>query len=284
MQGENSLIRCQNSSILKTTIKNKEKRNLYEKEKRKKKLLAAACALAMLSCSPLTALAGTWQSDDRGWWYQQDDGSYPAGSWFEDQGIWYHFDESGYMQTGWIMVNGTYFYLEPSGAMRTDDLVQDGIVYHFNSDGSCINPGTDSTGSGDFSQEDLDSLAYSLEIYTWMNQIEGVFDDMEQWAVMIQNGRSEEVKTSIAAYRQYLEEFCNATPPTRYAAVHAELVLASKDILLIMDQVVLLADSYQSGTLTNGQSQGITNEMSRLSNDFIAHLDQASAILDTIEE
>ena len=28
-----------------------------------------------------TVYAGTWRSDANGWWYQNDDGSYPAGKW-----------------------------------------------------------------------------------------------------------------------------------------------------------------------------------------------------------
>lgn len=31
-----------------------------------------------------TSLAGTWQSDSAGWWYQNDDGSYISNQWFQD--------------------------------------------------------------------------------------------------------------------------------------------------------------------------------------------------------
>ena len=29
----------------------------------------------------MTVSAGQWQSDTNGWWWQNDDGSYPVGSW-----------------------------------------------------------------------------------------------------------------------------------------------------------------------------------------------------------
>lgn len=30
---------------------------------------------------PLTSFAGEWKSDNNGWWYQNDDGSYPKNTW-----------------------------------------------------------------------------------------------------------------------------------------------------------------------------------------------------------
>ena len=56
--------------------------------------------------------------NDRGWWYQKADGTYPASQWMEIGGRWYYFDAQGYMATGWVNVNGVYYYLDTtSGAM-----------------------------------------------------------------------------------------------------------------------------------------------------------------------
>ena len=41
-------------------------------------MITAAAAVFALS---LTAYAGQWKNDSRGWWYQNDDGSYPAATW-----------------------------------------------------------------------------------------------------------------------------------------------------------------------------------------------------------
>ncbi len=43
------------------------------------------------------AMAGEWKRDDLGWWYQNDDGSYPTDGWQEINGKQYYFNSSGYM-------------------------------------------------------------------------------------------------------------------------------------------------------------------------------------------
>ena len=37
---------------------------------------------------PLTSFAGEWKSDNNGWWYQNDDGSYPKNTWQWIDGAW----------------------------------------------------------------------------------------------------------------------------------------------------------------------------------------------------
>ena len=49
--------------------------------KRSKKIVALAMAALMTAGSGMTVSAGQWQSDTNGWWWQNDDGSYPVGSW-----------------------------------------------------------------------------------------------------------------------------------------------------------------------------------------------------------
>ena len=50
----------------------------------------------------------TVEAGQYGWWYEQDNGSYPAGGWELISGNWYYFNGSGYMQTGGLsrMENG----------------------------------------------------------------------------------------------------------------------------------------------------------------------------------
>lgn len=60
-------------------IKNKRKE---EKRMKKTKLLFATLGVsAILS---MTSFAGEWKQDNTGWWYQNDDGTYPVSSWFQD--------------------------------------------------------------------------------------------------------------------------------------------------------------------------------------------------------
>lgn len=48
---------------------------------RNKKLMTTILAGVMISAFSIPAFAGSWQSDSTGWWWQNDDGSYPANSW-----------------------------------------------------------------------------------------------------------------------------------------------------------------------------------------------------------
>lgn len=77
---------------------------------------------------------GTWQSDDRGWWYQHSDGTYTKNGWEEIKGQWYFFDENGYMKTGWIDWEGKRYYCDDSGAMLKDTTTPDGTILGY--DGS----------------------------------------------------------------------------------------------------------------------------------------------------
>lgn len=58
-------------------------------------------AVLSIACS-VTALAGAWQQDAKGWWYQNDDGSYTKNGWQWIDGNGdgtsecYYFNEDGY--------------------------------------------------------------------------------------------------------------------------------------------------------------------------------------------
>lgn len=62
---------------------------------RKAKLLIATLAMSAMMAS--TALAGEWKQDQTGWWYQNDDGSYPISTWQDIEGKQYYFGADGYM-------------------------------------------------------------------------------------------------------------------------------------------------------------------------------------------
>lgn len=91
---------------------------------RKKLVQLLATTVIVSAClSPFTAFAGTWQLNDTGWWYQNEDASYPYSSWQLIDGNWYVFDNNGYMYTGWYNDNGTWYYLADSGAMLANQWV-----------------------------------------------------------------------------------------------------------------------------------------------------------------
>lgn len=71
-----------------------------------------------------------WKKDQNGWWYQRDDGSYPANAWEFIDGSWYYFDGRGYRVSGWLLLGNTYYYMNTDGKMQTG-WVQDGGVYYY---------------------------------------------------------------------------------------------------------------------------------------------------------
>lgn len=69
----------------------------------KKKLLTTVCATAMSLSLCIPAFAGQWMSNDTGWWWQEDNGSYPVSQWKwldgnnDGTAECYYFDGNGYM-------------------------------------------------------------------------------------------------------------------------------------------------------------------------------------------
>lgn len=92
--------------------------------------------------------SGEWIQDTVGWWYKNQDGTYPKSCWqqlsYNGTSEWYHFDEKGYMQTGWFTdEDGNIYYLHAvgdgtRGRMVTGWNLIDGKWYYFNtvSDGT----------------------------------------------------------------------------------------------------------------------------------------------------
>lgn len=81
--------------------------------------------------------SGNWKQDEKGWWFQKTDGSYPKNEWIMNNNIWYHFDPEGYMQTGWIELNNLKYFLNADGSMISNNWsLQNGKWFFFSSDGS----------------------------------------------------------------------------------------------------------------------------------------------------
>ena len=93
---------------------------------RKTRLLLTVLSLSAALSS--TALAGTWQSDSTGWWYQNDDGTYPANTWQwidgNGDGISenYYFDADGYCLTGTTTPDSST--VNADGALTINGIVQ----------------------------------------------------------------------------------------------------------------------------------------------------------------
>ena len=88
-----------------------------------KKLAAIALSAVLALSLSVPAFAGAWKNDGIGWWYQKDDGSYPANQWFQESGDWYFFNYLGYrVDNAWI----GFYYLGKDGKMLHDTVTPDG--------------------------------------------------------------------------------------------------------------------------------------------------------------
>ncbi len=96
--------------------------------KRSKKIVALAMAALMTAGSGMTVSAGQWQSDTNGWWWQNDDGSYPVGSWQwldgnnDGTAECYYFDGNGYMLANTITPDG--YSVDGNGAWVVNGVIQ----------------------------------------------------------------------------------------------------------------------------------------------------------------
>ncbi|MDO5776092.1 MAG: hypothetical protein Q4P22_05680 [Eubacteriales bacterium] len=87
--------------------------------------------------SDQTSTSGSWQKNDRGWWYLYSDGTWAQGCWKMINGAWYYFDKEGYIKTGWQNINNQWYYLDPvNGDMWHDRMTPDG--YYLNAKGKYI--------------------------------------------------------------------------------------------------------------------------------------------------
>ena len=99
----------------------------------KKRIVTVVLTLAVVfgsAAGPVwsaKAAGGSWMySGD--WWYQHEDGGYPADGWEYIDGNWYLFDGAGWMLTGWQLEGGAWYYLDASGAMAADAWIGDYYV------------------------------------------------------------------------------------------------------------------------------------------------------------
>ena len=91
-------------------------------------ILASIASIAI----GMTAWAGTWKSDQNGWWYQNEDGSYPAATWQwidgngDGIGECYYFNEAGYCLMSATTPDGCT--VDASGAWTVNGIVQTKVV------------------------------------------------------------------------------------------------------------------------------------------------------------
>lgn len=112
------------------------------KNKMLKKGLAIGMSAFLLASSlaPVSVQAASWKQNKTGWWWQEDNGSYPVSQWKVINGKWYAFDERGYMRSGWFLSKGKWYYLGAAndGSMKTGWQYVNGRWYYMNGDGAML--------------------------------------------------------------------------------------------------------------------------------------------------
>lgn len=97
--------------------------------KKQLKRLVALGMVAVMSLSVSMVSFADWKQDDKGWWYENTDGSFVKDSWQEVNGQWYAFDDDGYMLADeWTYYNNNWYKLATSGAMEVNKVYDTGIV------------------------------------------------------------------------------------------------------------------------------------------------------------
>ena len=98
----------------------------------KKNIMVGILSTVMVMSMSITAFAGQWRSDANGWWYQNDDGSYPASTWQWIDGNndgtaeSYYFNPQGYCLMNTTTPDG--YTVNPAGAWIVDGVVQTKVI------------------------------------------------------------------------------------------------------------------------------------------------------------
>lgn len=104
-----------------------------------KKIAVVACVVTLaFSMIPATVQAAGWKQNKNGYWWQENDYSYPRNQWKTIYGKQYHFNSSGYMDTGWEKIDGKWYYLggKNDGAKKTYWQKVYGKYYWLGNDGA----------------------------------------------------------------------------------------------------------------------------------------------------
>ena len=62
-----------------------------------------------------------WVSQDGGWWYRLEDGSWETG-WFPVNGKWYYANDHGWLQVGWQHIGGYWYFLHNTHDTRYGEM------------------------------------------------------------------------------------------------------------------------------------------------------------------
>lgn len=97
---------------------------------------SSVSSTASYSGNSSVSTGGHWCLDQRGWWYEYSNRTYPVNCWQCIDGRYYCFNESGYLRYGWIYWENKWYYTGSDGALMANVRTPDG--YYVGGDGVWI--------------------------------------------------------------------------------------------------------------------------------------------------
>lgn len=222
----------------------------------KKRLSIFICTMLLLISLPMTSLAAGWKQDQHGWWWEENDGSYPVSTWRFINYHWYYFNSVGYMKTGWVLDNGLWYYLEDSGEMRYAPLTEKGLRYYFNESGACTNPeGEPVTVIGEAPAETTTTLTkdeYLDEADFWIQKLLYTSRRVDSWRNSLSNGGHQTVLTEAPDLKDDLWFFNDICPPDSCTELHDSYLYANTNMISALDTYYDLALDLSDGFIDPG--------------------------------
>lgn len=182
----------------------------------KKRYAAMLMAAAMTVGSAMTSFAG-WQSDANGWWWQNEDGSYPSNTWQwidgNGDGISesYYFGPDGYMLSNTTTPDG--YQVNADGAWTVNGAVQTQTTQPAQTTNTDVITGYNSDG---ISNAAIDMLNHTREENVKYGEVSvevGNGRYGEEVLVEYSNGLTAEYYTSGSAYKNGLPYNIYTTTP-----------------------------------------------------------------------
>ena len=132
----------------------------------KKTLFAFLFTCCSLIFSSISSFAGEWKLDETGYWYQNDDSTYPVSGWQWIDGNWdgvyecYCFDENGYLLTN--TTTPDFCIVNENGAWVVDGIVQTQLDDSYDDSFYDDYDLTDTVEESDsfFDHDNIDSVTY----------------------------------------------------------------------------------------------------------------------------
>lgn len=230
----------------------------------KKRLSILFFTILLIISMPLISMAAGWKQDQYGWWWEENDGSYPVSTWRFINYHWYYFNQVGYMETGWILDNGLWYYLEPSGEMCYASIVENGLRYYFNGSGACTNPeGEPITVIGGTTTEttvtpevvetaEMTKEEYLEEVDFWLTKFTYASRTIDSFRTALSYGGWQTVMTQASSLSDGLNYLNEIDPPESCTELHDTYLYANVNMISALDSYYDLAEDMSDGFIDLG--------------------------------